>query len=73
MNEPFLYDYQMDAVKKMHNGCILNGGVGSGKSRTGLYYYFKEQGGSIDHDYVPMKNPRDLYIITTAMKPGSLE
>lgn len=73
MNEPFLYDYQMDAVKKMHNGCILNGGVGSGKSRTGLYYYFKEQGGSIDPDYIPMKNPRDLYIITTAMKRDSLE
>lgn len=73
MSESFLYDYQMDAVKKMRNGCILNGGVGSGKSRTGLYYYFKEQGGSIDPDYVPMKNPRDLYIITTAMKRDSLE
>ena len=71
--KPFLYDYQMDAVKKMTNGCILNGGVGSGKSRTGLYYYFKEQGGSIDPDYVPMKNPKDLYIITTAMKRDSLE
>lgn len=69
----FLYDYQMDAVKRMKNGCILNGGVGSGKSRTGLYYYFKEQGGSIDPDYVPMKNPKDLYIITTAMKRDSLE
>lgn len=63
----------MDAVKKMRNGCILNGGVGSGKSRTGLYYYFKEQGGSMDPDYVPMKNPKDLYIITTAMKRDSLE
>lgn len=73
MNKPFLYDYQMDAVKKMRNGCILNGGVGSGKSRTGLYYYFKEQGGSIDPDYIPMKNPRDLYIVTTAMKRDSLE
>lgn len=72
--EPFLRDYQMDAVKRMKNGCILNGGVGSGKSRTGLYYYFKEQGGSIDPDYKPMKNkPRDLYIITTAMKRDSLE
>jgi len=71
--EKFLYDYQMNAVKKMSNGCILNGGVGSGKSRTGLYYYFKEQGGSIDPDYVPMKNPKDLYIITTAMKRDSLE
>lgn len=57
----------------MSNGCILNGGVGSGKSRTGLYYYFKEQGGSILDDYIPMKNPRDLYIITTAMKRNSLE
>ena len=73
MSEPFLYDYQMDAVKKMRNGCILNGGVGSGKSRTGLYYYFKEQGGSIDPDYAPMKSPKDLYIITTAMKRDSLE
>ena len=57
----------------MRNGCILNGGVGSGKSRTGLYYYFKEQGGSMVPDYVPMKNPKDLYIITTAMKRDSLE
>lgn len=71
--EPFLYPYQMEAVEKMRNGCILNGGVGSGKSRTGLYYYFKEQGGSIDPDYIPMKNPKDLYIITTAMKRDSLE
>lgn len=71
--DPFLYDYQMDAVEKMCNGSILNGGVGSGKSRTGLYYYFKEQGGSINQDYVPMKNPKDLYIITTAMKRDSLE
>ena len=63
----------MDAVNKMSNGCILNGGVGSGKSRTGLYYYFKEQGGSIDPDYIPMHNPKDLYIITTAMKRDSLE
>lgn len=69
----FLYPYQMDAVKRMKNGCILNGGVGSGKSRTGLYYYFKEQGGSIDPDYIPMKNPKDLYIITTAQKRSNLE
>ena len=73
MSKQFLHDYQMDAVKRMKNGCILNGGVGSVKSRTGLYYYFKEQGGSIDPDYVPMKNPKDLYIITTAMKRDSLE
>ena len=71
--QPFLRDYQIKAVNKMSNGCILNGGVGSGKSRTGLYYYFKENGGSMMPDYVPMKNPQDLYIITTAMKRDSLE
>ena len=71
--KPFLYDYQMDAVNRINNGCILNGGVGSGKSRTGLYYYFKEQNGSINPDYIPMKNPKDLYIITTAMKRDKLE
>ena len=74
MSKDFLRDYQKDAVDKMRNGCILNGGVGSGKSRTGLYYYFKENGGSfIDQEYVPMKNPQDLYIITTAMKRDSHE
>lgn len=73
-HKPFLYDHQLEAVKNMKNGCILNGGVGSGKSRTGLFYYFKEQGGWIDeNDYIPMKNPKDLYIITTAMKRNTLE
>ena len=64
----FLYPHQWEAVENMRNGCILNGGVGTGKSRTGLYYYFKENGGSIIDRYVPMKGPQDLYIITTAMK-----
>lgn len=70
----FLYDYQKDAVAKMKNGCILNGGVGSGKSRTALYYYFKEQGGSMEPIYIPMKiRPKDLIIITTARKRDTLE
>lgn len=74
MAKPFLYPYQMDAVKNMKNGCILNGGVGSGKSRTSLFYYFKENGGWIDENgYKPMKNPKDLYIITTARKRDTLE
>lgn len=72
--KPFLYDYQLDAVNRLRNGCILCGSVGSGKSRTGLFYYFKENGGWIDEDgYVPMKKPQDLYIITTAKKRDSLE
>lgn len=70
----FLRNYQREAVNRMKNGCILNGNVGSGKSRTGLYYYFKEQGGWIkNQEYHEMKNPKDLYIITTAQKRDKLE
>ena len=69
-----LYDYQLDAVNRMKNGCILCGGVGSGKSRTALAYYYKEQGGKIGTNrYIPMQNPRDLYIITTARKRDTKE
>ena len=69
-----LYDYQLDAIKRMKNGCILCGGVGSGKSRTALGYYFIRNGGKVDTDhYVPMRNPKDLYIITTAHKRDTLE
>jgi hypothetical protein len=58
----------------MKNGCILCGGVGSGKSRTSLAYYYKEQGGILGtKNYNKMKNPRDLYIITTARKRDTLE
>lgn len=71
-NKEFLYDYQMDAVNRMRNGCILNGGVGSGKSRTALYYYFKEQGGSVN-PYIKPRQPKDLYIITTARKRDTHE
>lgn len=34
-----LRDYQREAVDKMKTGCILCGGVGSGKSRTAIAYY----------------------------------
>ena len=69
-----LFDYQLDAVSRMRNGCILCGGVGSGKSRTSLAYYYKEQGGVLGtKNYVRMKNPKELYIITTARKRDTLE
>lgn len=67
-----LYDYQIDALKRMRNGCILCGGVGSGKSRTALAYYYEQQGGVIGKD-ATMKNPKDLYIITTARKRDTFE
>lgn len=65
-----LRDYQKKAVARMKNGCILNGGVGSGKSLTALYYFFTKNGGSFENGYKPMDDIslKDLYIITTAMK-----
>ena len=67
-----LYDYQINAVKQMKNGCILCGGVGSGKSRTSLAYYHILFGGQYS-PFKKMTNPKDLYIITTAKKRDSLE
>ena len=52
---------QKEAVAKMHNGCVLVGDVGTGKSRTALYYYVTRvcgKGGA---------GP-PLFIITTARK-----
>ena len=71
-----LRDYQLDAVNRMMNGCILCGGVGSGKSRTALAYYYKENGGVLGtNEYVPMNDVDlpDLYIITTARKRDTAE
>lgn len=68
-----LAQHQIDALKKMHNGCILRGDVGSGKSRTALaYYYICVCGGMLKINNKgslrEMKTPRDLFIITTAKK-----
>lgn len=57
--------YQIDAVSRMKNGCILCGGVGSGKSRTALAYYIK--------DCMDQKKKLPLIIITTAKKRDSGE
>ena len=69
-----LRTHQEEALSKMKNGCILNGGVGTGKSLTSLAYYYLDQGGLITSEMLkPMKNPCDLYIITTARKRDTLE
>jgi hypothetical protein len=73
-----LFDYQMKAVQQMKNGCILCGGVGSGKSLVALSYYYLQNGGDPSSltggDYIPMDDPpKDLYIITTARKRDTLE
>ena len=72
-----LYDHQVDALKNMKNGCILVGGVGSGKSITSIAYYYLKNGGDpktlVGGSYKKMKKPKDLYIITTAQKRDTFE
>lgn len=73
-----LYPHQIDALKRMHNGCILFGRVGSGKSRTALAYtYVCELGGSLrinnEGQWSEPEYPKDIYIITTAKKRDTKE
>lgn len=73
-----LYDYQLEAVRNMKNGCILCANVGRGKSITALAYYWVKQHGSYRYldgtdDSCRMNCPKDLYIITTARKRDTLE
>jgi hypothetical protein len=73
-----LFEHQKDALEKLKSGSILVGGVGSGKSRTALAYYFiKECEGKIKINgkggYSPMRKPKKLYIISTARKRDTLE
>ena len=73
-----LGQHQIDAVNKLENGNILCGGVGTGKSRTALAYYIcKVCDGRINsktsENYITIKRPTDLVIITTARKRDTLE
>lgn len=73
-----LFDHQLDALSRINNGCILYGGVGSGKSITAIAWYYLLNDGSMETlqggEYIPMTNPpKDLYIITTARKRDTKE
>ena len=61
-NDKYLDSHQLKAVSQLKNGCILYGDVGSGKSRTALWYYWDRVRGQ-----KKFQGPA-LYIITTARK-----
>lgn len=86
MSECTVYSHQMDAIRKLHQGSILVGGVGTGKSRTSLGYFYKVNGGTfceVTNDKGEIlgysvkdrmrDKPLDLVIITTAKKRDSME
>jgi len=70
--------HQQIAIEKLDNGKILCGDVGSGKSRAAVaYFLFKECDGMVKvngmgETKAPTR-PRDLYIITTALKRDKLD
>ena len=71
-----LYPAQVSAIEALRPGSILCGGVGTGKSRTSLAFFFskicdgKLEGGEIKE---PIRHSKRLVIITTARKRDTNE
>lgn len=73
-----LTPYQSDAVERLHNGSVLVGGTGSGKTISSLVYvYEKLLGGETPvypgHGFSTPKNSIPVYVITTPKKRDSLD
>ena len=63
-----LYPHQQKAIRELRTGSILCGGVGTGKSRTALYYYWERV---LGRNTARPSSFYPLYIITTARKRDS--
>ena len=73
-----LTDYQVEAVEKMHNGCILRGGTGSGKTLTSLVHVFEKILNGLSplypgHTYQKPLLDIPIYVITTPKKRDSCD
>ena len=66
-----LFPHQQDAVDRLHNGAILWGGVGTGKSLTAAAYYWQKERTATQTK--EQQGPPDIYVITTGKKRDSLE
>lgn len=68
-----LHPHQREALDKMKNGSVLNGGVGSGKTHAAIAYYVEKVcHGSLTRHF-PMDRPTKLIVITTAKKRDDLD
>ena len=69
-----LYDHQLDALKRLQNGYILNGGVGSGKSITSIAYYYLQNGGKWEGltggHLIPMPDHPKIFILLQLQEKG---
>lgn len=72
-----LYPHQVTAMHKMHDGCVVTGDVGTGKSLTALAFWYIKVCKGVPQmpgiPYEPMKTPVELYVVTTARKRDKLD